>query len=168
MQHLPAVRVDWLVDLVNEYGTRPRAVAGEADQPFRGLSNSPQVAAGLGHAELTSLADRLWPIFGEPAPAARAGLLNAELAAARLQPVTAAGGDLQWLTGHDSPLPALAAGCAICLLAAVDRLGWDRLGSCAGADCVDVYADQQGRTRRRFCSAACLNRARVRAYRARQ
>jgi hypothetical protein len=161
------VRLDWLVDLVNEYGTRPRTVAGEADQPFPGLSDSPQVAVELDSADLAGVADQMWPVFGEPESAVRADLLNAELAAACLRPVTSAVGDLQWLTGHDSPVPALAACCVITLLAAVDRFGWDRLGACAGADCVDVYADQQGRTRRRFCSPTCLNRARVRAYRAR-
>jgi CGNR zinc finger len=167
MQRLPAVRLDWLVDLVNEYGTQPRAVAGEAGQSFPGLIDAPSSAADLGSEELTALADRCWPVFAEPAPTLRAGLLNDELAAARLSPVTSAGGDLEWLTGHVSSLQVLAAGCACALLTAVTRFGWDRLGICAGVDCADVYIDQRGRTRRLYCSPTCLNRARVRAYRAR-
>jgi hypothetical protein len=167
MQRLPAVRLDWLVDLVNEYGTQPRAVAGEAGQPFPTLIDAPPPAAGLGSEELTALADRCWPVFAEPAPALRAALLNDELTAARLSPVATTGGDLLWLTGHSSSLYVLAAGCASALLAAVTRFGWDRLGICACADCVDVFIDQRGRTRRLYCSPTCLNRARVRAYRAR-
>lgn len=165
MQRLPAVRLEWLVDLVNEYGTQPRAVAGEAGQPFPDLVDAPP--PGLGSEELAALADRYWRVFAETAPALRADLLTDELAAARLSPVVTAGGDLQWLTGHDSSPEVLAAGCAGALLAAVTRFGWDRLGICAGADCVDVYIDQRGRTRRLYCSPICLNRARVRAHRAR-
>lgn len=167
MHRVPAVRPGWLVDLVNEYGTQPRAVAGETDRPFPGLTGAPPAAAGLGPGELAAQADRWWPVFAEPSPERRTSLLNAELDAARLSPALTETGDLQWLTGHESPSQILAAGCASALLAAVTRFGWDRLGVCAGADCVDAYIDQQSRTRRIYCSPTCLNRARVRAYRAR-
>jgi CGNR zinc finger len=62
----------------------------------------------------------------------------------------------------------LRAGCAVALMAAVQRNGWDRLGIRDGADCVDVYLDEHGRAPRRYCSGTCLNRARTRAYRSRQ
>ena len=66
-------------------------------------------------------------------------------------------------------LKAAAAG-RLCraLLAATQEHSWLRVGTCAGDDCVDVYVDQDGRGARRYCSATCLNRARVRAYRSRQ
>ena len=46
--------------------------------------------------------------------------------------------------------------------------GWERIGTCIGRDCVDVYIDQHGRSPRRYCSVTCLNRGKVRAYRARK
>lgn len=51
---------------------------------------------------------------------------------------------------------------------ATQEHGWRRLGLCAGDDCQDVYLDEAGRGTRRYCSATCLNRARVRAFRSRR
>jgi len=48
----------------------------------------------------------------------------------------------------------------------LDELG--RLRVCGGDDCVDVYVDLSKNRSRRFCGAACGNRANVAAYRARR
>jgi|HubBroStandDraft_1064217.scaffolds.fasta_scaffold296635_2 predicted RNA-binding Zn ribbon-like protein len=164
----PAVPVHWLVEVVNEYGHRPRAEAGESAHPYPALTQGrPPQAARLTEAELTALADRLWPVFGAPDPAARVTALNSLLSAAKLTPEIDGHGDQAWRTSHTEAAQIIAAGCAVTLLDSVSRNGWHRLGICDGADCVDVYLDEHGRAPRRYCSAGCLNRARIRAYRSR-
>jgi predicted RNA-binding Zn ribbon-like protein len=44
----------------------------------------------------------------------------------------------------------------------------DRLRTCDGKDCQDVYVDLSKNSSRRFCSGSCGNRASVAAYRARR
>jgi len=90
----PAVPVHWLVEVVNEYGHRPRAEAGESAHPYPALTQGrPPQAARLTEAELTALADRLWPVFGAPDPAARVTALNSLLSAAKLTPEIDGHGD---------------------------------------------------------------------------
>ena len=164
----PAVPVHWLVHVVNEYGHRPRAEAGESGHPYPALpQGGPPQAARLTEAELTALADRLWPVFGAPDLADRVTALNSLLSAAKLTPEIDDHGDQAWRTLHTQAAQIVAAGCAVALLDSVSRNGWHRLGICDGADCVDVYLDEHGRAPRRYCSAGCLNRARIRAYRSR-
>jgi predicted RNA-binding Zn ribbon-like protein len=168
MVAVPAVPVHWLVEVVNEYGCRPRAEAGESGHPYPVLTQGrPLRAARLTEAELTALADRLWPVFGAPGPAARVAALNSLLSAAKLTPEIDDLADQAWRTLHTQSAQIVAAGCAVALLDSVSRNGWHRLGICDATDCVDVYLDEHGRAPRRYCSATCLNRARVRAYRSR-
>jgi len=162
---VPEVTVVWLVDLVNEYGSEPRAVAGEQAAPYPKLPDT--VGARLARRDLVRIADELWPVFAPAKLERRAAALNGLLAAASLTPSVDAAACLCWATPHTEPAARLAAGCAATLVTAVGDHGWDRLGTCACGDCVDVYVDDQRRRARRYCSTTCLNRARVRAHRAR-
>lgn len=169
MEVLPAVALPWLVTFINEYADQPRGEAGEAAQPYPGLHSGGQQppVSQLSNAELARIASTLWPVFAVTGIEARAAALNELLRDAKLTPFTTPDGQAGWVTAHGAASAVLAAGCAVTLLGAVSSLGWQRLGICAGSDCVDVYIDQTGRTPRRYCSQACLNRARVRAYRSR-
>ena len=149
MRPLPVVPPTWLVDLVNEYGTQPRAVAGESDQPYPDLHEGrPHEAGPLPQADLTGVADLLWPVFAAATDDERAARLTQLLSDAQLT-------------------PTVTAGCAVTLLAAVDDGGWRLLNTCDFVYFIEVNVIYTGRARR-YCSAICLNRSRVRAYRARQ
>lgn len=167
MSAVPLVTPSWLVTFVNEYADQPRREAGESGQPFPGLTNGehPTVAAQLSAAALAEIASALWTVFAAEGAAAKAAALNRLLSGADLTPAVTAEGQLRWTTGHRTAAAILIAGCAIALLGAVESVGWEKLGTCAGSDCVDVYIDHRGPTPRRYCSPTCLNRARVRAYR---
>ncbi len=167
MSAVPSVPLAWLVDLVNKYGHRPRAAAGETAAPYPTLvEHTPSTAATLRLPELIELADRLWPVFNRHEPARQTAALNTLLNSAELAPSVTAEGVLQWTSTHRDKGALTAAGCAVALLAAVRDGGWKQLGVCDGVDCVDVHVHDRGR-RRRYCSTICLNRARVRAYRSR-
>jgi CGNR zinc finger len=168
MPVVPEVTPAWVVDLVNEYGHRPREAAGESGDPYPPLADgAPSTAGRMRRSELVELADRLWPVFDQHEQAARVEALNSLLTAAELTPGVDAAGAVTWTSRHRAGAALTAAGCAVALLTEVTRGGWAQLGVCDGADCVDVHVHGRGR-RRRYCSTACLNRARVRAYRARR
>jgi hypothetical protein len=58
--------------------------------------------------------------------------------------------------------------CAVALAIAVGGAGSDRLGVCHADGCDRVFVDISRNGSRRFCSAACLNRTKVSAFRARR
>ncbi len=120
------------------------------------------------HRDLIFIAHRLWLLFAAVGEAERAALLNGLLADAELSPQVNERGELVWVTVRTGSEQLLLAGCVAALMAVTQERSWRPLGICAGDDCVDVYVDEAGRGARRYCSATCLNRARVRAYRARQ
>ena len=164
---MPRVPLSWIVDVVNEYGHRPREVAGESAQPYPAhTAHAPPAARRLRTAALVALAALLWPVFDQRDPPARAAALTGLLAVADLTPSVDADGIVSWSTRHHVDRETVVAGCAVALLGEIQHGGWHRLGTCDGTDCVDVYAHDRGR-RRRYCSTTCLNRARIRAYRAR-
>lgn len=169
MGDTPPVLLPWLVRLVNEYAPQARAAAGEGRNPYPDVMTDPQAPriSRVAQKDLISIAQGLWLLFAAATDAERAALLNDLLEDAELSPNVNERGELRWTTRHTSSGPLLLAGCAAALLAATQEHGWDRLGICAGDDCVDVYLDEAGRGTRRYCSATCLNRARVRAYRSR-
>jgi predicted RNA-binding Zn ribbon-like protein len=169
MSVVPLVPLSWLVIFVNEYADHPRREAGESGQPFPDLTRDehPAAASQLSAATLAEIASALWPVFAAAGSAQKAAALNRLLRDADLTPGVTPEGQLRWTTRHRAAAPVLTAGCAAALLGAVDSVGWEKLGTCAGSDCVDVYIDHRGPTPRRYCSEACLNRARVRAYRKR-
>jgi len=168
MKVVPAVDLEWLVDLVNGYAPQPRAEAGESDAAYPELDGAcqPVIASEVTAVSKVRLAERLWTVFAANV-GERVAELNALLHDSALTPEVDLDGRQYWATMHSDPDRRLAAGCTTALLGAVQTHGWDRLGICDGIDCVDIYIDQQGRTKRRYCSTTCLNRARVRQYRAR-
>jgi predicted RNA-binding Zn ribbon-like protein len=53
------------------------------------------------------------------------------------------------------------------LLEAIQEHGWRRFGICEARPCRNVYVDRSRNRSRRYCSAACANRAAQAAHRAR-
>jgi predicted RNA-binding Zn ribbon-like protein len=158
-----------LVLLVNEWGTRPRAVAGESGLPYvgslrLGLGIAPSYARRLSDRALARLADRLHPVFAASGLRERARLVTELLASSGVRPVSvAADGETAraaWAVDTATHAPTAAAA-----LALRDHL--DRLGVCTGRDCADVFVDTSPTHDRRFCSVTCQNRARVAAFRRR-
>lgn len=161
------VSLTWLVQLVNGYGTEPRAIAGQSTVAYPGLGSELESVRAVSEQDRAGVADRLWPLFVDAQPVNRSAQLNVLLAATDLTPQLDSSGTIGWRSSQTDPVALLTAGCAAALLAAVNLHGWPRLGVCAGIDCVNVFIDQQRRTARRYCSPTCLNRARIRAHRAR-
>ena len=161
------VALPWLMQLVNGYGSQPRMVAGEDRDPYPTLANGPGDGdvTTVSRSVLISLADRLWSVFAASDHAERAARLNDLIEEAGLSPRIDEHGAPSWVTSRGD---RLVAACAAAVLEAVREHGWARLGICAGDACVDVYLATSARGQRRYCSSACLNRARVRAYRSRQ
>ncbi len=170
MSVVPGVPLRWLVTFINEYADQPRDEARESGQPYPDLTDDehPAAASQLSAATLAAIASALWPVFAATGSVQKAAALNRLLRDADLTPGVTPDGHLSWTTGHRATAPVLTAGCAVALLGAVESVSWQRLGTCGGSDCVDVYIDRRGRTPRRYCSDICLNRARVRAYRRRR
>jgi predicted RNA-binding Zn ribbon-like protein len=101
--------------------------------------------------------------------------LNALLAQHPVTPQLTVSGSGSWAVvgialGTDSQTVAqrLTAEVLLGLLEVVDRLGADRLGSCAAAPCARVFVDTSPNHSRRYCSERCATRANVAAYRARR
>jgi predicted RNA-binding Zn ribbon-like protein len=170
MSVIPSVPLPWLVKLVNEYAQQAREAAGEDHDPYPDVMTDPRAPriSRVAQHDLISIAQRLWLLFATVSEAERADMFNDMLDDAELSPKVNESGELFWMTSRTDSGPLLLAGCAAALLAATQEHNWRRLGICAGDDCVDVYVDEAGRGTRRYCSATCLNRARVRAYRSRQ
>jgi len=112
-------------------------------------------------------------VFEAPDEETAAGILNGLLAKSGARPE---------LTNHDGrswhlhytplktpPAPRIAAESAMALSVVLAEDGFDRLRTCEGDRCADVFVDVSRNRSRRFCSpAVCGNRASVAAYRARQ
>ncbi|RZQ65150.1 CGNR zinc finger domain-containing protein [Amycolatopsis suaedae] len=156
MYDVPVLDMGRVVEFVNEHADRPRVVADEQDMPY------PEMAVPSG--DLVPAANAAFEVFAA-APDGRAfERLNDLLRAARPLPVATEAG-LRWTV--DAPENVLPAALGACLLEWLVNHGQERLGTCHGAKCVDVYADASPAGRRRFCSSTCLNRHKVAAYRQR-
>jgi predicted RNA-binding Zn ribbon-like protein len=167
---------DVLVWLVNEWGSVPRAAAGEdrAPDPDTGLLAGLLAGSGvracppglLTTQALRRTADRLHPIFAAAGSGDRVDLVNRLLAETAIRPaleLTDSQPAETWLV--EDAGEGLAAAAALTLrhqLAAADP---GRLGICEGRRCADAYIDTSPAARRRFCSVTCQNRARVAAWR---
>jgi len=163
------VGVDWLVLLINGHAPQAQEAAGDdAVRPERLDPDLLALAAEVRDDEKRRLAEDLWPVFAGPTLDQRVAALDDLLAVLELSPHADADGLLTWSTTLDKPADLLSASCIVAVLVVVTTYGWTRLGACAGCDCVDVYVDRARRGARKYCSATCLNRAKVRAFRARQ
>lgn len=169
MEAVPTVASEWLVLFVNGYSPQARAAAGDDAVPAEAADEAQCAPSALATAaEKEQLAGRLWQVFNGPARELQVEVLDALVVDSRLTPFVDAGGRLTWNAPFESAAGRLAAACTACLVDAVATLGWGRLGTCGGRDCLDVYLDRAGRAPRRYCSPTCLNRAKVRAFRARR
>jgi len=164
---IPVLEMRDLVEFVNEYADRPRAVADEQDMPYpkiAGIAGMPNDLADMPLDELVSAANEAYRVFAG-APDGRAlETLNRILRATAPSP-RATEDAIRWSVR--SPRNVLPAAVAICLLDWLARHGQHRLGLCHGAKCTDVYADASPAGSRRFCSSTCLNRHKVAAHRSR-
>lgn len=103
---------------------------------------------------------------------AAAGLVNALLTEYQAAPHLARHDQRGWHLHYHSVSAGVADGwgarCAVALATAVGGAGIERLGVCRADACDRVFVDTSRNGSRRFCSAACLNRTKVSAFRARQ
>ena len=169
---------DVLVWLVNEWGSVPRAAAGEDEAPYPDTGLLAALLAGSGIRScppelltgqaLSQVADRLHRVFAAPDVGARVGLVTGLLAETGVRP----GLDLAdgrpgetWLV--QDARQALPAAAALTLRHQLAGPGPERVGVCSGHRCADAYIDASPGGRRRFCSVTCQNRARVAAWRRR-
>lgn len=169
MAPVEPVDVGWLVLFVNGYSPQAGSAAGgDAVPPDRADQDQPALASEATGAQKAQVAERLWHVFAGPAREHQVAALDAVVATSRLEPHIGSQGQLTWTTSAGGSVDRLTAACTVCLIGAITTHGWDRLGTCAGRDCVDIYVDRAGRAPRRYCSPTCLNRAKVRAFRSRQ
>lgn len=171
--------LDVLVWLVNEWGSVPRAAAGEDHSPSPDTALLAGLLAGSGLRSyprdlLTShvvqqTADRLHPVFAAPGLAERTDLVTNLLTETKVTPVLELAGDhpaATWRvddTGH-----ALLAAAALTLRRQLADHDPDRVGVCSGRRCADAFIDASPAGQRRFCSVTCQNRARIAAWRQRR
>jgi len=163
--HAEPMAITWLVDLVNGWGTEPRARAGGRARPPRAsLPGAPGA-----DDDLERVADQLYPVFAVPGDAEKAALVSDLLARSGVRPALAGvDGRIEprWLVPRERD--ALLAAAAVALRGRLLEHGPDRLGTCADAACGDAYVDASPAGHRRFCSVTCQNRARVAAFRRRR
>ncbi len=166
--------VPMLVDLVNGWGTVPRARGGDRERPpvpaFRDRHAVPDpLAALLRDPALERAADRLYPVFAAGDPADRSRLVTDLLRTCGIHPALAATDGAiapRWLVARDRD-GLLAAG-ALALHGQLVEHGHERVGTCASPSCGDVYVDTSPAGHRRFCSVTCQGRERVAAFRRRR
>ena len=171
-----ALPADFVVDVINEWGTAPRQAAGQQDHDhpdFAALAAAHRLDTGpvttrLSDHGLTCVADALYPIFSAPTEEAAVAAINDLLASGAPQPrLSCDGGPLAERWAAPASQQLLAA-CVLTLYQQLIRWGDSRrLGLCSGPRCADVYVDLSPGGHKRFCSLTCQNRNRVAAFRAR-
>jgi hypothetical protein len=171
--------VELAIDLINDYGSHPRVVAGRGDDPLPPLEaflrdhhmDARGVEAGAEQAA-RQLADRLHVVFTADESAHAVAVVNEVLAESGALPQISGHDDEDWHLHYYpagiGPLDRLAVTAAMGLSAVLCTGGVRRLGRCDGSECRDVYVDTSRNNRRRFCSDGCANRAHVAAHRARR
>ncbi len=170
---------DVLVWLVNEWGSVPRAAAGEDEAPYPDTGLLAALLAGSGVRScppdllttqaLSQVADRLHLVFAASDLAERAGLVTGLLAETGVRPSLELADGLPgaiWLV--DDARQALPGAAALTLRHQLAGHDPARVGICSGRRCADAYIDASPGGQRRFCSVTCQNRARITAWRQRR
>jgi predicted RNA-binding Zn ribbon-like protein len=160
-----------LVDLVNGWGSVPRAKAADRDRPpiAAWLERHGVAAAGVTDAALERVADELYPVFAAGGAAERASLVTDLMTRTRLQPALGVvDGRIRptWFVRREPD--ALLAAAAVTLHAQLVEHDPERLGTCGAAGCGDAFADASPGAHRRYCSVTCQTRERVAAFRRRR
>lgn len=123
------------------------------------------------HARVRQVIDDWLRIVDEPGHAARAELLNEQLAQSsaypRLTDHDGEGWHLHYRDDVQSLPYVLRAIISVGTSLHLVTRGMDRLGRCAASPCRNVVVDVTRNGRQRFCSVRCANRAAVRRHRAR-
>jgi predicted RNA-binding Zn ribbon-like protein len=154
-----------LVDLVNGWGTVPRAAGGDRERP----PIPPSIAAGVTDRALERVADELYPVFAATGAPERARVVTMLLGSSGVRPAVGCEDgrcEARWLVARARD--ALLAAGAVTLHAQLTEHDPERLGTCASTSCADVYIDASPGAHRRFCSVTCQNRERVAAFRRRK
>lgn len=180
---------DVLVWLVNEWGSVPRAAAGEDQAPYPDTELLAALLAGSGvrscpPAALTTpalrqVADRLHRVFAAADLGERVGLVAGLLAETAVRPALELELDLDLEQGLTPDRPSatwqvddarhvLLAAAALTLRQQLAEHDPARIGVCSGRRCADAFIDASPAGQRRFCSLTCQNRTRVAAWRQRQ
>ena len=166
--------VPMLVELVNGWGTIPRAKAEDRERPpVAGFLARHAVAGALAaqctDAALERVADQLYPVFAAGGAAERARLVTDLLTRSGVHPALGSADDRirpTWLVPRTRD--ALLAAAAVALHAQLAEHDPERLGTCASVRCGDAFVDASPGAHRRFCSVTCQNRERVAAFRRRK
>ncbi|MGJ0389019.1 CGNR zinc finger domain-containing protein [Microbacterium sp. CGR1] len=123
------------------------------------------------HERVREVVDDWLQIVDERDPAARAEVLNAQMAEAAAYPRLTNHDGEGWHLHYRDDVQSLpyvlraifAVGTSLHLV----TRGMDRLGRCEASPCTNVVVDVTRNGRQRFCSVRCANRAAVRRHRAR-
>jgi predicted RNA-binding Zn ribbon-like protein len=170
---------DVLVWLVNEWGSAPRAAAGEEKAPYPDTDLLAALLAGSGVRDcppaaltgpaLRQVADQLHRVFATADLAERVALVAGLLDQTGVTPGLEITGDRPGATWRVSAArDALLAAAALTLRDQLAGHDPDRVGVCSGRRCADAFIDASPAGQRRFCSVTCQNRARIAAWRQRQ
>jgi predicted RNA-binding Zn ribbon-like protein len=170
---------DVLVWLVNEWGSAPRAAAGEEQAPYPDTDLLAALLAGSGVRDcppaaltgpaLRQVADQLHRVFATADLAERVTLVAGLLDQTGVTPALEITGDRPGATWRVSAArDALLAAAALTLRDQLAGHDPDRVGVCSGRRCADAFIDASPAGQRRFCSVTCQNRARIAAWRQRQ
>lgn len=162
----------WLVEMVNEYSTTTRRVAGEVNHPISPPGGGPGMVDRLSESELIGVADAWFEVFASaPDPERVAEHLNTLIGRApstrRAEVVDGAVVAASRHGASTAPRDRLAAAGAETLLDVVAELGTGRVGVCSAGNCADVFIDRSPQRNRRYCSLTCQTRERVRRHRER-
>jgi predicted RNA-binding Zn ribbon-like protein len=165
-----------LVFLVNEWGTEPRRVAGETDQPYPStefvelLEDLPERYSLPPDNVLQQVADELHRVFAAGSPAERADTLTRLVNTDRFQVhLRSQGSKVTVAIGAGSNgRDALLATALDTLTHHVAARGAESLGICGAESCVDVLVESGTGRPRRYCSTQCSGRARVALHRRRR
>ncbi len=169
---------DVLVWLVNEWGSVPRAAAGEGQVPYPDTDLLAALLAGSGvracpPAALTGpalqqVADQLHRVFAAADLGERVALVAGLLAQTEVTPaleLTDTGDRPAAAWRVPSARDALLAAAALTLRHQLAEHDPGRIGVCSGRRCADAFIDVSPAGQRRFCSVTCQNRARIAAWR---
>jgi predicted RNA-binding Zn ribbon-like protein len=169
---------DVLVWLVNEWGSVPRAAAGEEQASYPDTDLLAALLAGSGVRDcppavltgpaLRQVADRLHRVFAAADLGERVALVAGLLAQTGVTPaleLTDAGERPGATWRVSGARDALLAAAALTLRHQLAEHDPDRVGVCSGRRCADAFIDASPAGQRRFCSVTCQNRARIAAWR---
>lgn len=174
---VPTISVDLVTDLVNEWATLPQELSS---RPWTGYPNDdsifrqklykqwPQALPIPPDSEITSTTDHVYPLFLAESAEELSALFNQEFQTHQPQSITTVHNgriSRNWAVQHSQSVLPVAM--LLSIMNQIDHQEFGLLGCCAAKDCGDVYVDSSQPKTKRFCSARCQTRERVREHRRR-